>query len=551
MATTSQEFSKLVTFDQNAGGLNFHIIGTSTSTVTFNDNGSYAGVWTVYSDCWFTAIDENNNIINDSFGQPLNRWYWYDNGGSGTFSGTGDQYTFTGLTSDGNTTISGIGTFSENRTIVSEAITLGIPGIGNIQGVGFGHYDMDVIGDSSDNTINGSTGFDRLEGADGNDSLAGDNGNDYLTGDNGNDTLEGGDGNDELYGGVGNDALHIGQGSDIAYGGDGTDTVYLAGELADYSVYTYSASTPVAASISGIDAPASSTKFIQLVDRSGNTFDFSGVESIVFDENNQTLSADNNGLLRGSGTDKKDNITGSAIADLIYSGASDDKVFGKDGSDEINGGTGKDALDGGLGNDRLDGGAGDDALTGGAGNDTYIVDSTKDKVTEKTNEGSDTIIAVATYTLGNNIEALNLSGTLAINATGNTANNTVIGNSANNSINGGLGNDTLTGDLGNDTFVFNTKLGATNVDTITDFATGDKIALSGSIFSKLKGDKDLSDNFVLASATTTKQYLIYNTTTGKLYYDADGSATKSSAIEIAIIGVDSHAILTVSDVLIV
>jgi Ca2+-binding RTX toxin-like protein len=109
----------------------------------------------------------------------------------------------------------------------------------------------------------------------------------------------------------------------------------------------------------------------------------------------------------------------------------------------------------------------------------------------------------------------------------------------NDTINGALGSDTLTGGLGNDTFVFNTKLGSTNIDTITDFTSGDKIALAGSIFSKLKGDKDLSDNFALNSATTDKDFLIYNTVTGKLYYDADGSGTKATQIEVAIIGLDS------------
>jgi Ca2+-binding RTX toxin-like protein len=111
----------------------------------------------------------------------------------------------------------------------------------------------------------------------------------------------------------------------------------------------------------------------------------------------------------------------------------------------------------------------------------------------------------------------------------------------NDTINGGLGSDTLTGGLGNDTFVFNTKLGATNIDRITDFTNGDKIALSGSVFSKLKGDKDLSDNFALNSATTDKEFLIYNTATEKLYYDADGSSTKAKPIEVAIIGLDLDA----------
>ena len=539
---TSQEFSKVVTFNQNAGGINFFILGTSTSQVTFNGNGTYTGVWIVYSDCWFTTLDENNNIIYDGFGQPLNRWYYRDNGGNGTFSGTGDQYTFNGRTADGVTAIYGTGTFSNNRTIVNEAITLDVPGIGLVQGNGYGHYDTDVIGDSSDNTINGDTGFDHLEGAGGNDHINGDLGNDYLQGDDGNDTLVGGNGNDELHGGVGNDALYIGQGSDIAYGGDGTDTVYISGALADYSVYTYSALTPVSDSITSSNASVSSTKHIQLLDKDGNSFNFSDAETIVFGENDQTLSIDNNGLLKGSGSDKKDNITGSATADFIYSGESDDKVYGKDGSDEINGGAGKDSLDGGLGNDRLDGATGDDVLTGGAGNDTYIVNSTKDKVTEKPNQGLDTVISTATYTLANNIEDLSLSGTAVINATGNALANTLVGNTTDNTINGASGNDTLTGGQGNDTFAFNSKLGASNIDTITDFTSGaDKIALDDAIFIKIKGMSNLTDNLYIQSipgisTQDSNDYLFYDFESGRLYYDADGSGAKSVAVVIAIVG---------------
>ena len=397
---TSQEFSKVVTFNQNMGGFNFNIIGTSTSTVTFNDNGSYSGVWSVYSDCWFTAIDANGNVLYDDFGQPLNRWYFYDNGGGGVFTGTGDQYTFSGMASDGTTTITGTGTFSNNRTVVTEAITLGIQGLGNIQGVGSGHYDMDVIGDESDNTLEGSSGFDSIEGGGGNDSLIGDSGNDDLLGGDGNDTLVGGFGNDDLFGGVGNDAIYLDAGSDFAMGGDGTDTVYLVGELTDYSVYSYTASAPVEATVTAISATsASSNKYIQLQDKNGQIYTINGVENVVFTASNQTLSNDANGLLKGAGTDKKDTINGTAQADYVFAGAGDDKVFGKEGADEIDGGTGKDALDGGLGNDRLDGGAGDDALTGGAGNDTFIVDSAKDKITEKANEGNDTVIDFVCYTL--------------------------------------------------------------------------------------------------------------------------------------------------------
>jgi len=155
------------------------------------------------------------------------------------------------------------------------------------------------------------------------------------------------------------------------------------------------------------------------------------------------------------------------------------------------------------------------------------------------------------------LDGLSISDSFSINVKnvtnikGTSKADVIKAGAGNDTINGGLGNDTLTGGPGNDTFVFNTKLGATNIDTITDFTSGDKIALAGSIFSKLEGDKDLSDNFALDLATTDKEFLIYNTATGKLYYDADGSGTKSKPIEVAIIGIDSHADLKAIDILII
>lgn len=107
-------------------------------------------------------------------------------------------------------------------------------------------------------------------------------------------------------------------------------------------------------------------------------------------------------------------------------------------------------LVGGAGNDRLVGGAGADTLEGGAGNDTYVVEVATDIVTENASAGTDTVEAGVTYTLAANIENLTLTGTGAINGTGNTLGNTLTGNSAANTLAGGAGNDLLVGGAGND-----------------------------------------------------------------------------------------------------
>ncbi len=91
-------------------------------------------------------------------------------------------------------------------------------------------------------------------------------------------------------------------------------------------------------------------------------------------------------------------------------------------------------------------------MIGGVGNDTYIVDIT-DIITESTGGGTDTIQSSVTYNIAalTNVENLTLTGTTAINGTGNTGNNVITGNSANNNLSGGSGNDTLNGGAGNDT----------------------------------------------------------------------------------------------------
>jgi Ca2+-binding RTX toxin-like protein len=71
------------------------------------------------------------------------------------------------------------------------------------------------------------------------------------------------------------------------------------------------------------------------------------------------------------------------------------------------------------GNDTLDGGLGSDHMEGGKGNDTYFVDNENDTLLENTNEGTDIVNSSVTYTLGAHLENLTLSGSEAIDATGN------------------------------------------------------------------------------------------------------------------------------------
>jgi Ca2+-binding RTX toxin-like protein len=139
-----------------------------------------------------------------------------------------------------------------------------------------------------------------------------------------------------------------------------------------------------------------------------------------------------------------DTFTGTGGQDIIN---------GEGGNDTLNGGAEDDQLIGGAGNDMLTGGTGADTMTGGAGDDIFQVENAGDVVVENANEGIDQVRASITYTLGANVENLQLTGAAAINGTGNGLNNVIVGNSAANVLSGLGGDDTIQGGGGADTYI--------------------------------------------------------------------------------------------------
>lgn len=134
-------------------------------------------------------------------------------------------------------------------------------------------------------------------------------------------------------------------------------------------------------------------------------------------------------------------VTGSAFADTLQGDSLANTLLGGGGDDQLNGGDGKDTLDGG---------AGADTLTGGLGNDTYVVTDALDTIVEAAGEGADLVKASVSYTLAANVENLTLTGTAAIDGTGNAQGNVLIGNGAANTLLGLGGNDVLVGGGGAD-----------------------------------------------------------------------------------------------------
>ena len=163
------------------------------------------------------------------------------------------------------------------------------------------------------------------------------------------------------------------------------------------------------------------------------------------------------------------------------------------------------------------------------GNTTYTVTHSSAVILERAKEGTDTVLTSVSYTLeaAASIEQLRTNsdaGIASINLTGNNIDQSIIGNAGTNIIDGRGGSDSLWGLGGSDTFFFSTALGLTNVDRIYDFnPIADTIRLDDAIFGGLSLGSLSPGAFALGPiAAQADDRIIYDPTSGKLYFDADG-----------------------------
>jgi Ca2+-binding RTX toxin-like protein/LysM repeat protein len=298
--------------------------------------------------------------------------------------------------------------------------TLLLTSIENLSGTEYGDI---LSGDANANNLKGNGGSDLLNGGAGKDSLDGGASNDATIATL--DTLNGDDGDDVLW-------SRGFYGAGIYNGGAGVDWLDFSQPDADTAQLRGTEGVGV---VVGLGAGAGGVGGIAYTWRQA-------AAKLVKTGSNTTLAL--NGI---------ENVRGTAAADFIVGHAGANVIEGDGGNDSLVGLDGNDTLSGGAGNDVLDGGSGADTLVGGAGDDGYTVDDVGDTVTELADEGTDTVNASVTYTLGANLENLTLTGAAAINGTGNTANNVLTGNAAANTLDGGLGQDLMTGGAGNDLYL--------------------------------------------------------------------------------------------------
>lgn len=237
-----------------------------------------------------------------------------------------------------------------------------------------------------------------------------------------------------------------------------------------------------------------------------------GIDTLVFAFTNANMvldmqdSGNNTGALGGAtikGFEQFAVSTGFAGGQFTFQfqgAAADEKVTGSlegvifpgeehhYGKDTLSGGAGDDTLNGLTGDDRLEGEGGWDRLIAGGGRDT---------------------------------------------------------------LDGGAGNDWLSGGAGRDSFIFKDKLSATgNVDVIADFSVpNDTIRLDNAVFTGLAAGALANGAFITAaSAGDAGDHIIYNKTTGELFFDVDG---KDGAAQVKFAQVHAGLALTHLDFVVI
>ena len=186
--------------------------------------------------------------------------------------------------------------------------------------------------------------------------------------------------------------------------------------------------------------------------------------------------------------DDGETVRGVSTSNTINGGAGNDTVYAiGSGANTVNGKGGNDTLVGGSGTSHLDGGAGADVLNGWFGTSFATYKDAPTGVTVNLlNPSLNTGDAAGdSYLHLYRVEGSTHADTLTADNNadylyGLAGNDSLIGGSGADHLFGGAGTDVLTGGTGKDFFAFTALTDSTLAapDLITDFATGDKIALN-------------------------------------------------------------------------
>ncbi len=358
-----------------------------------------------------------------------------------------------------------------------------------------------------------------------------------MIGNNGDNVMFGSSSGQKMFGYAGNDVYYVNSRSDVVYETSGRDRVFTS---TSYVLSNASAVEDLAVtdpySYNRISLVGNHLANMLTGNKGANTLEGRGGNDRLYGlAGNDTYIVDSGGdriyEKAGEGTD----TAFTKVSFRMTSGA-DVEVLRVHGS--VSASTGISLIGNGL-QDMLVGHNGDNAfnpggtngttMAGKGGDDDYYVLAAADAVWETAGNGFDRVFTNVDFilTIGQEIEELHTNtaaGATGLALTGNAYDQRIVGDTGTNTINGGGGDDTMTGGDGADQFVFDSAVDGDNLMTINDFVAGtDAIHLDGAMFGGLAAGALDAAAFVVASdATDAAHRIVYDDTTGALFYDSDG-----------------------------
>jgi serralysin len=441
--------------------------------------------------------------------------------------------------------------------------------------------------------VSGTPSDDILYGTNDPDVITGDTGNDRLFAFAGDDTLDGGDGSDLLDGGTGADTMSGGTGNDYYYVDNVGDRVIenaSAGIDLVFTTIDYTLPDNVER-LAPLDQH--STNPLTLI---GNTLGNEiigndGANLIVGGGGSNFLrggGGDDTYVVTSMG-DTVAELSNEGNDSILYAGTTSNSlhydfdysllrtelnvpvppsnqvtsiehlgVYDQTTTNSVNfrGSIVDDLLTGNEGINVFEGHSGNDTMIGYGGDDYYYVGEAGDTVIEQAGGGYDTVFlgryyphsrnaadpTITSYTLADDVErvATDHVQTTPYSITGNALDNEISGNDSNNVLNGGDGNDILIGYEGLDTWVFTSAPGEANADQIPDFGAGygEKMELDHNQFTGMAlgtvSDSQFQRGTVNWQALDADDRILYDMSTGHVYFDPDGSGAQAPELFVTI-----------------
>jgi serralysin len=438
----------------------------------------------------------------------------------------------------------------------------------------------DQTGTASDDILYGTNDPDVLVGLAGGDKLFAFGGNDTLDGGDGSDLLDGGEGADTMSGGNGDDYYTVDDPGDqvLEFAVGGTDLVFTTTDFALPTnierLAAYDESSTYALRLTGntLDNEIIGNDGPDLLIGGGGKDLMrggGGDDTYIVDSADDVCGEVVNGgydaiyvkvvtstalhnffeytLMRTAGPYGVLRLQSVAVEQLsVYDSLSTNSV-------NLRGSLQNDLLTGNNGINVFEGHEGNDIMRGYGGDDYYFIGEAGDVVIEDADGGYDTVIlgrytplpiaglpgTVTSYTLPDNFERLMGAYTLreqGYDLTGNALDNEIVGSLGGDQLDGGDGRDVLTGGNGvNNVFVFSSTPGEANADQLPDFRTGrDHIVLDHTVFTGLQPGSISDGQFRRGTSAWQAQdaddHILYDASTGNLYFDVDGSGSASPVI---------------------